>query len=331
MVDRIIHGDSIEIVKILPDNNIDAIISDIPYGISFNDWDVLHNNTNTALGGSSAAQHAAGGVFKRRGKPLNGWSNADKKIPLEYQEWCTQWASDWLRILKPGASCFIFAGRRYAHRCIVALEDCGFTFKDMLAWEKTTAPHRAQRISETFNRRNDKESAEKWQGWRVANLRPLFEPILWFQKPYKTGGTLVDNILEHDVGAWNENALITYNSRQPEIDNSTMSNILKVDVSNGDHGLHETQKPIKLMELLISLVTTKDAIILDPFAGSGTTCAAAKKLGRHYIGIEINKEYYEIAEKRLSEQGQENGQLRIESRYIYTNMSLFSEMEAHHD
>ena len=94
-----------------------------------------------------------------------------------------------------------------------------------------------------------------WQGWRVANLRPLFEPILWFQKPYKTGGTLADNLLEYGVGTWNENALIAYNLRQSEIDKSTMSNILKVDIGNGDQGLHETQKPIKLMELLISLVT----------------------------------------------------------------------------
>jgi site-specific DNA-methyltransferase (adenine-specific) len=132
----VICGDSIKEIKKLNDNSVHLILSDIPYGISFDEWDVLHNNTNSALLGKSPAQNKSS-VFKTRGKPLNGWSEADKQIPLEYYQWCTKWASEWLRVLKPGASCFIFAGRRYAHRCICALEDAGFIFKDMLSWQKT--------------------------------------------------------------------------------------------------------------------------------------------------------------------------------------------------
>ena len=297
-LNTIVCGNSVNLIKKLPNEYAHAIISDIPYGICYNEWDVLHNNTNSALGGSSIAQTNGGTLFKRRGKPLNGWSSADKKIPLEYQEWCSSWATDWFRILKPGASCFIFAGRRFAHRCIVALEDVGFTFKDMLAWEKATAPHRAQRISEIYKRRGNHEQAEKWEGWRVANLRPLFEPILWFQKPYKTGGTLADNVLDYGVGAWNEKALLIYNDLFSN--NVTNSNILSIKYDKNDHGLHETQKPLKLMECLISLVTQEGAIIIDPFAGSGTTCLAAKNLKRHYIGMEINKDFVDIAERRLA-------------------------------
>ena len=323
MLDIIINGDSIKEIKTIPDNYVHAIVSDIPYGISYNEWDVLHDNTNSALGGASAAQAEAGGLFKRRGKPLNGWSSADKKIPLEYQQWCESWAADWLRVLKPGATCFIFAGRRYAHRCISALEDCGFTFKDMLAWHKYTAPHRAQRVSEIFRRRGNEEAEEEWNGWRVANLRPLFEPILWFQKPYKTGATLADNILNHDVGAWNENALTVYNSTEGYCNDITHSNIIRIAPDKSDRGLHETQKPLKLMELLIALVTSKDAIVLDPFAGSGSTCLAAKNLGRHYIGIEIDAKYAQIASERLAE-----SQIRTplkEQVSLYHQASLFSE------
>lgn len=76
-------GDSIELVKEINKNSIHLILSDIPYGISYDDWDVLHNNTNSALGGSSNAQKKKS-LFKRRGKPLNGWSDADKRIPYEY-------------------------------------------------------------------------------------------------------------------------------------------------------------------------------------------------------------------------------------------------------
>lgn len=298
MLNSILLGDSIEKIKDIADNSIHAIISDIPYGISYDDWDVLHNNTNSALGGQSEAQVKAGKVFKRRGKPLNGWSEADKKIPYEYQEWCSKWASEWLRVLKPGSSCFIFAGRRYAHRCIVALEDAGFTFKDMLAWEKNSAPHRAQRLSAIYQRRGDNLNYEKWSGWKVGNLRPLFEPILWFQKPYKTGGTIADNVLKHGVGAWNEQALEKYNTLDSGIEIS--SNIIKVATDKFDSGLHEAQKPLRLMQFLIELVTVEGQIVLDPFAGSGTTCVAAKLLNRNFIGIEAKKEYVDIANERLN-------------------------------
>jgi site-specific DNA-methyltransferase (adenine-specific) len=305
VLDQLILGDSTQVLKSCPNDFVHAIIADIPYGICYNEWDVLHNNTNAALGGASAAQRGAGEIFRRRGKPLNGWSSADKRIPMEYQAWCASWAVDWLRIVKPGASCFVFAGRRYAHRCITALEDAGFTFKDMLAWEKAAAPHRAQRVSEIYRRRGDSGSSEKWSGWRVANLRPLFEPVLWFQKPYRTGGTLADNILEHGVGAWNEMALKEYDVSAMS-GASSCSNMLRIASDKSDHGLHETQKPVKLMECLISLVTIQGALVLDPFAGSGTTCVAARRLGRHYIGIEIDKHYIGIASKRLAQPPQEH-------------------------
>lgn len=288
-------GDSNEIIKNIPDDSIHLILSDIPYGISYDDWDILHSNSNSALGGSSSAQKK-GTPFKRRGKPLNGWSKADKKIPLEYQQWCSQWANQWLRVLKPGASCFIFAGRRYAHRCIVALEDAGFTFKDMISWDKGRAMHRAQRVSSVFERRNDSENANEWEGWRLANTRPEFEPILWFQKPYPTGKTITDNIIEHQVGAWNPIAFEKYNIGDYE----NSANMIKVKVYKNDHGLHETQKPLELMKFLIELTTKDGQKVLDPFMGSGTTCAAAKELNREYIGIELNESYYEIAKERLN-------------------------------
>lgn len=290
-------GNSIDLLKNMPSNYIHAIISDIPYGIGFDDWDVLHNNRNNAYGGSSVAQKKAGNVFKRRGKPLNGWSEADRSISKEYQEWCNSWASEWYRVLKPGSTVFIFAGRRYAHRCIVAMEDAGFNFKDMLAWEKENAPYRAQRLSSIYKRRNDVLNEIKWRDWRVANLRPIFEPVLWFQKPYKIGGTIADNVLKENVGAWNENALKKYNLKADKT--LAYSNIIKVKIESSDHGKHVAQKPLNLMKLLVELVTVEGQIVLDPFMGSGTTCIAAKMLDRKYIGIDIDPKNVKIAINRL--------------------------------
>lgn len=292
----IICGDSIKEIKKIEDNSIHLILSDIPYGISFDEWDVLHNNTNSSLLGKSPAQNKTA-LFKTRGKPLNGWSEADKKIPVEYYQWCSKWASEWLRVLKPGASCFIFAGRRYAHRCICALEDAGFIFKDMLSWQKDAAAHRAQNVSVVFNKRNDIDNAQKWAGWKLGNLRPLFEPVLWFMKPYAIGDTLTDNIIHNEVGGYNERAI----KNNPLLNQGLeiCSNIIKCKAEKSDRGLHPAQKPISLMKYLIELTTVEGQIVLDPFCGCGSTLQAAKELGREYIGIEINPDYYNTVCKRL--------------------------------
>jgi site-specific DNA-methyltransferase (adenine-specific) len=63
---------------------------------------------------------------------------------------------------------------------------------------------------------------------------------------------------------------------------------------------HPTQKPEKLIAKLILASSKKGDVVLDPFLGSGTTSVVAKKLGRNYIGIEMNPEYCLWAEKRLA-------------------------------
>ena len=64
-----------------------------------------------------------------------------------------------------------------------------------------------------------------------------------------------------------------------------------------DGATHPTQKPVKLMTWCLCLLEAP--VILDPFCGSGTTCIAAKKLGRRYVGIEIDERYAELARNRI--------------------------------
>jgi site-specific DNA-methyltransferase (adenine-specific) len=290
-LDSVLVADGISAVAGLNDSSIHLILSDIPYGIGADDWDVLHPNTNSAFLGASPAQTKAGAVFRRRGKPLNGWSEADRQIPIEYQRWCESFAGHWLRVLKPGGSALVFAGRRLSHRCVVALEDAGFTLKDSLAWLRESAPHRAQRLSVVFRRRGDVALAEEWEGWRVGNLRPTFEPVLWFVKPYPIGTTIADNVLTHGVGAYNEPAFVAY-ERSPD-------NVLRSHFAAGEGGLHIAQKPMRLLRALIELTTLEGQVVLDPFCGSGSTLAAAKSLGRRYLGFDISAEYVAVARDRL--------------------------------
>jgi site-specific DNA-methyltransferase (adenine-specific) len=287
----------------LDESSVHLILSDIPYGIGADDWDVLHANTNSGYQGTSPAQAKAGAVFQRRGKPINGWSEADRLIPKQYQEWCEAWASSWFRALRPGGSAVVFAGRRLAHRCVVAMEDAGFSLKDVLGWVKPTARHRAQRLSVVYERRGDEESAERWQGWRVGNLRPTLEPILWFVKPYKIGTTIADNVLQHGVGAYNQEAYASYS---PGI-----QNVIEAGFDRGELGLHPTQKPVRLMAALIELTTSPGQLVVDPFAGSGSTLVAAKSLGRESLGIELSEIHADTARSRLAAVNPQQRQLDL--------------------
>jgi len=63
---------------------------------------------------------------------------------------------------------------------------------------------------------------------------------------------------------------------------------------------HPTQKPLRLLMELLNRYTQEDDLVFDPFMGSGTTAVAAKKLGRHFFGCDINPEYVEMARKRVA-------------------------------
>jgi site-specific DNA-methyltransferase (adenine-specific) len=70
---------------------------------------------------------------------------------------------------------------------------------------------------------------------------------------------------------------------------------------------HPTVKPIELMSYLVTLGSRKDDLVVDPFVGSGTTCIAAKLLGRNYMGVEKDEDYAMIATERVkSHQPKEN-------------------------
>ena len=65
--------------------------------------------------------------------------------------------------------------------------------------------------------------------------------------------------------------------------------------------VHPTEKPVGLLANLITSVTKPGDLILDPFAGSGSTLVAAKKTGRRFIGVELDDDFYQIAQRRVEE------------------------------
>ncbi|MDR0568944.1 MAG: site-specific DNA-methyltransferase [Spirochaetaceae bacterium] len=84
--------------------------------------------------------------------------------------------------------------------------------------------------------------------------------------------------------------------------NSMRKDVIESTVETIKGNIHPAVYPEFIVQELIKLLTKQDDVVLDPFLGSGTTALVAKRLGRKYIGIEINREYAEYAERRLCEQ-----------------------------
>jgi site-specific DNA-methyltransferase (adenine-specific) len=171
-------------------------------------------------------------------------------------------------------------------------------------------------LNHVINRRQDLNELEKKRlitkldGWKTPQLKSCYEPIIIGQKP--TDGSNLANFLENEVCLINTKAT-TGNNMFP-------SNVISVDSiseeidkvflikkpskkEKGEFNTHKTVKPLELCEQLIKLtVFSDDGVVLDPFLGSGTTAVAAKRLGKNYIGIELNKEYIKIAKRRLADE-----------------------------
>jgi site-specific DNA-methyltransferase (adenine-specific) len=275
------QGDCIDRMKDLPDNSVHCIISDIPYGIDFAEWDVIHNNSNKALLGSSPAQQKSS-LFKTRGKPKNGWSEADRQRPKQFQDFCEKWLAEGLRVLKPAGSIVCLTGRQMQHRFTIAAENAGLVYKDTVAWDKQHAPFRAQSVNKVLEKRNLESVSSSL---RLGSFAPQFEPIVWCFKPYKVGTTITDAFLADGVGLFDSQVI--------------KSNIVSVSGRLREEKVHDTQKPLMLMETLVRCFTLDGQTVLDPFMGSGTTGVACINKGRNFIGIEKDKKYFEIAKERI--------------------------------
>lgn len=97
-----------------------------------------------------------------------------------------------------------------------------------------------------------------------------------------------------------EMILMLKKGKARKINNMGYSNILKVPNVKGQRN-HPTEKPIELMKILIENSSNIGDVVLDPFMGSGSTGVACKDLQRDFIGIEIDKTYFDVAERRLAD------------------------------
>ena len=150
----------------------------------------------------------------------------------------------------------------------------------------------------------------EWEGWGTA-LKPAHEPIVMARKPID--GSVVDNILEHRTGAINidesrvglEPGRFPANVIHDGLEEEWARFFYCAKASKKEKGdtKHPTVKPVSLMRYLVKLITPKKGIVLDPFAGTGTTGEACLLENKKYYLIEAEPSYFKDIETRLNRYG----------------------------
>ena len=129
---RVFLGDCIEVLKGLPENSVDSIVTDPPYGLEFmgKDWDAPWKKSEVV----TVTDKKTNGVFHDKGFKHGIRFSRGQQEMVAFQLWATEWAVECLRVLKPGGHILAFGGSRTWHRLAVAVEDAGFEIRDSIAW-----------------------------------------------------------------------------------------------------------------------------------------------------------------------------------------------------
>lgn len=128
----LLEGDVLEALKLMPDNSVDAVLSDPPYGLEFmgKAWDApWKENADGFRRSENAADVGRDNVFGR-----TSGRSPEYKAGVGFQLWCEQWAKELLRVLRPGGHAVLFGSTRTYHRLVVALEDAGFECRDTISY-----------------------------------------------------------------------------------------------------------------------------------------------------------------------------------------------------
>ncbi|MGA0992197.1 MAG: DNA-methyltransferase, partial [Burkholderiaceae bacterium] len=218
------HGDCVEVMRELPEASVDAVVTDPPYGLAFmgKEWDDAKR-----MVGQMAKGKEQRGALAYGGSHDRGYADHDAN---GFQLFSQAWATEALRVLKPGGHLLAFGGTRTWHRLAVAIEDAGFEVRDSIAWmygsgfpksldvskaiDKAAGVERPDRVTSEYggnavfsatkiaiNKGTQiTPAAQQRQGWGTA-LKPAFEPIVVARKPLD--GTVAENVLRHGTGALN--------------------------------------------------------------------------------------------------------------------------------
>ena len=219
MTYELLHGDCLELMKDIPDESIDLVVTDPPY--------------KTTSRGSSGG---TGGILKEE---INKRGKVFKHNDIEFNEWLPEL----YRVLKDTGHAYIMSNNKNLKNMLMEIENVGFNIYKTLIWAKNSP---------------------------ITNMYYMdsHEYIIFCRK-----------------------------GKAKRINNCGTKSVLNVD--NPRNKVHPTEKPVELMEVLITNSSQEGELVFDPFMGSGTTGVACLNTNRNFIGIELDETYFNIAKERI--------------------------------
>ncbi|MBI6847398.1 site-specific DNA-methyltransferase [Pseudomonas syringae pv. tomato] len=188
-------GDCLEVLRGLPANSIDSVVTDPPYGIRFmgKSWDGQDIEDRAAYRASMPSHAGACGPNggHRSVAAEAGKYDLTPAGMRAFQAFTLDWATECLRVLKPGGHLLSFAAARTYHHMAVGIEMAGFEIRDQIMWVFGSG------FPKSHNLKGENE------GWGTA-LKPAHEPICMARKPFP--GTVSSNVEQHGTGALNIDA-----------------------------------------------------------------------------------------------------------------------------
>ena len=241
LINQIIEGDAIEVMKSISSDSIDVTFADPPFNLN---------------------------------KSYESYE--DDKETKDYLNWCKDWLVQMVRITKPTGSILVHNIPKWLTYFAPYLNEMAH-FRHWIAWDAMGAP-----LGKT--------------------LLPNHYGTLWYvkSKDFK----FYDIRMPHSRCRECEAILKDYGGKKELIHPfGTLVSDMWTDIYRIRHKKrrdeHPCQLPIHLLERLILMTTDEGDIVLDPFIGTGTTAIAAKRLGRKFIGIDIDPEYVTISREKL--------------------------------
>ena len=195
----------------------------------------------------------------------DAWDKFDSKE--DYDRFTTAWLTECYRVLKNTGSIWVIGTYHNIYRVGAIIQNIGFWMLNDIIWIKTNP-------------------MPNFKGTRFNNAH---ETLIWSTKSQKSKYTF------------------HYHSMKVMNDDLQMRSDWLIPICSGEERIkvngqkaHSTQKPAELLLRIILSTSNPNDIVLDPFSGSGTTAAVAKRLGRRYIAFEKEASYIEIANERLA-------------------------------
>jgi site-specific DNA-methyltransferase (adenine-specific)/modification methylase len=239
--------------------------------IEKNSIDLIYADPPYNLSGKSLTleNNITGGPFFKMNEEWDKWSYGD------YLNFTQNWVSACRDILKPIGSLYISCTYHSIAEIISSAKKIGFKLNNIITWYKTNAMPSI--IKRTFTHSTEYVcwfvKGRKWK-FNYEQLKKI--------NPHKTKDGQLKQL--RDFIDFVELPIVQGKERLRGRDGRAK---------------HPTQKPEKLIEIILIASSDENDLVLDPFFGTGTTGVVADRLNRNWIGIEINEEYYKIANERI--------------------------------